>query len=145
MLSFSFCESKTCFSSCNVFILQKLNFNDGHRYAIETHTRQVVFLQDQFRFVSVRKTCHFKVWKTNYLLRRYSSHSWTCFICRQMENRKTSFENFFFNREDKKFTSRCLRLKFTTEVHLDCVLKKNFFRFLALCVRKNVCKYSVEY
>ena len=29
----------------NVFILQKLNFNDGHRYAIETHARQVVFFR----------------------------------------------------------------------------------------------------
>ena len=29
----------------NVFILQKLNFNDGHRYEIETHARQVVFFR----------------------------------------------------------------------------------------------------
>ena len=45
LLYFSVCESKTCFSSCNVFILQKLVFNDCHRYAIETHTRQVVFFR----------------------------------------------------------------------------------------------------
>ena len=68
---------------------------------------KVKFLQ-QVRFVSVRKTCHFKVWKTNYLLRRYSSHSWTRFIWRQFEKRKTSFEIFFFNRGDKKFLAGVL-------------------------------------
>ena len=54
----------------------------------------------------VPKTCHFKVGKTKYHLRRHSSHSWNFLIWRQNEKGKTSFKNLFFNWKVKFFSSK---------------------------------------
>ena len=86
--------------------------------------------------VCVPRTCHCKVWKTILVSRRYSSHSWTCFITTN-GTKKSQFWKFLHEQElKKKVYQQVFKVVITNKIFVHCVLKRNFVSFFSLCVKK---------